>query len=144
VFVQSVFLGDITAAYEKNPNLESLLFDGFFNKGKRPKLLTIADLCAKMDFQLFIKRSQAGDESSLKPSSGVSPPLRSAQPLHSLTATAVRSFQPISFRRNAITLVRTPSASSQGRRTRGLRLTRTSVSMSPHYVRPAFSHYLRR
>lgn len=33
--IQSVFLGDITSAYEKNPNLESLLFDGFFNKGKR-------------------------------------------------------------------------------------------------------------
>jgi len=30
--IKSVFLGDITAAYEKNPNLESLLFDGFFNK----------------------------------------------------------------------------------------------------------------
>ncbi|KAH9996541.1 6-phosphogluconate dehydrogenase [Russula vinacea] len=30
--IKSVFLGDITSAYEKNPNLESLLFDGFFNK----------------------------------------------------------------------------------------------------------------
>jgi len=30
--IKSVFLGDITSAYEKTPNLESLLFDGFFNK----------------------------------------------------------------------------------------------------------------
>lgn len=30
---QSVFLGDITKAYEKTPNLESLLFDDFFNRG---------------------------------------------------------------------------------------------------------------
>lgn len=30
---QSVFLGDITAAYQKNKDLESLLFDDFFNKG---------------------------------------------------------------------------------------------------------------
>jgi 6-phosphogluconate dehydrogenase len=32
VFAQSVFLGDITAAYTKTPKLESLLFDDFFNK----------------------------------------------------------------------------------------------------------------
>jgi hypothetical protein len=31
---QSVFLGDITAAYEKNSKLESLLFDDFFTKGE--------------------------------------------------------------------------------------------------------------
>jgi 6-phosphogluconate dehydrogenase len=31
---QSVFLGDISAAYEKNSKLESLLFDDFFNKGE--------------------------------------------------------------------------------------------------------------
>ncbi|KDQ17715.1 hypothetical protein BOTBODRAFT_29871 [Botryobasidium botryosum FD-172 SS1] len=30
--IKSVFLGDITAAYEKNRELESLLFDDFFNK----------------------------------------------------------------------------------------------------------------
>ena len=30
--IKSVFLGDITAAYQKNGNLESLLFDDFFNK----------------------------------------------------------------------------------------------------------------
>jgi 6-phosphogluconate dehydrogenase len=30
--IKSVFLGDITSAYEKNKNLESLLFDDFFNK----------------------------------------------------------------------------------------------------------------
>ncbi|KAF8527850.1 6-phosphogluconate dehydrogenase [Hysterangium stoloniferum] len=30
--IKSVFLGDITKAYEKTPDLESLLFDGFFNK----------------------------------------------------------------------------------------------------------------
>lgn len=30
---QSVFLADITKAYEKTPKLESLLFDDFFNKG---------------------------------------------------------------------------------------------------------------
>jgi len=30
--IKSVFLGDITSAYEKNPDLESLLFDNFFNK----------------------------------------------------------------------------------------------------------------
>ena len=28
-------MADITKAYEKDPNLESLLFDDFFNKGKR-------------------------------------------------------------------------------------------------------------
>ena len=32
---QSVFLGDITAAYHKNPELESLLFDDFFIKGRQ-------------------------------------------------------------------------------------------------------------
>ena len=31
--MQSVFLGDIASAYTKNPQLESLLFDDFFNKG---------------------------------------------------------------------------------------------------------------
>ena len=31
--IKYVFLGDITKAYEKTPNLESLLFDDFFNKG---------------------------------------------------------------------------------------------------------------
>ncbi|KAI0757186.1 6-phosphogluconate dehydrogenase [Daedaleopsis nitida] len=30
--IKSVFLGDITAAYQKNDKLESLLFDDFFNK----------------------------------------------------------------------------------------------------------------
>jgi 6-phosphogluconate dehydrogenase len=30
--IKSVFLGDISAAYQKDPKLESLLFDGFFNK----------------------------------------------------------------------------------------------------------------
>ncbi|KAI0361824.1 6-phosphogluconate dehydrogenase [Trametes cingulata] len=30
--IKSVFLGDITAAYQKNEKLESLLFDDFFNK----------------------------------------------------------------------------------------------------------------
>ncbi|KAF8559282.1 6-phosphogluconate dehydrogenase [Imleria badia] len=30
--IKSVFLGDIAAAYEKKPQLESLLFDDFFNK----------------------------------------------------------------------------------------------------------------
>ncbi|KAF8529493.1 6-phosphogluconate dehydrogenase [Gautieria morchelliformis] len=30
--IKSVFLSDITKAYEKSPNLESLLFDDFFNK----------------------------------------------------------------------------------------------------------------
>ncbi|TFK76895.1 6-phosphogluconate dehydrogenase [Pluteus cervinus] len=30
--IKSVFLGDITKAYQKNPKLESLLFDDFFNK----------------------------------------------------------------------------------------------------------------
>jgi len=30
--IKSVFLGDITSAYGKNPQLESLLFDDFFNK----------------------------------------------------------------------------------------------------------------
>jgi len=33
ILLQSVFLEDITAAYQKNTNLESLLFDDFFNKG---------------------------------------------------------------------------------------------------------------
>jgi hypothetical protein len=33
--LQSVFLGDITSAYTKNPKLESLLFDDFFNRGER-------------------------------------------------------------------------------------------------------------
>jgi 6-phosphogluconate dehydrogenase len=33
-YFQSVFLSDITAAYRKNPQLESLLFDDFFNKGE--------------------------------------------------------------------------------------------------------------
>jgi 6-phosphogluconate dehydrogenase len=45
---QSVFLSDITAAYRKNPQLESLLFDDFFNKGEstfrseRPSLTSTA------------------------------------------------------------------------------------------------------
>ncbi|KAK2461754.1 hypothetical protein APHAL10511_006217 [Amanita phalloides] len=30
--IKSVFLGDITSAYTKNPKIESLLFDDFFNK----------------------------------------------------------------------------------------------------------------
>lgn len=30
--IRSVFLKDITAAYRNNPDLENLLFDGFFNK----------------------------------------------------------------------------------------------------------------
>ena len=30
--IKSVFLGDITSAYQKNGQLESLLFDDFFNK----------------------------------------------------------------------------------------------------------------
>jgi 6-phosphogluconate dehydrogenase len=43
---QSVFLSDITKAYEKSPNLESLLFDDFFNKGSTsflvfPLILTV-------------------------------------------------------------------------------------------------------
>ncbi|KAJ7630686.1 6-phosphogluconate dehydrogenase [Roridomyces roridus] len=33
--IKSVFLGDITAAYNKNAQLESLLFDDFFNKAIR-------------------------------------------------------------------------------------------------------------
>lgn len=30
--IKSVFLGDITSAYQKTPQVESLLFDDFFNK----------------------------------------------------------------------------------------------------------------
>jgi 6-phosphogluconate dehydrogenase len=30
--IRSAFLGDIKAAYHKNPKIESLLFDGFFRK----------------------------------------------------------------------------------------------------------------
>ncbi|KAI0670085.1 6-phosphogluconate dehydrogenase, partial [Trametes maxima] len=33
--IKSVFLGDITSAYQKNQQLESLLFDDFFNKAVR-------------------------------------------------------------------------------------------------------------
>lgn len=33
---QSVFLKDITVAFDKNKDLESLLFDDFFNKGIIP------------------------------------------------------------------------------------------------------------
>lgn len=40
ITLQSVFLGDITKAYEKTPNLESLLFDDFFNKGSVPFFLS--------------------------------------------------------------------------------------------------------
>jgi 6-phosphogluconate dehydrogenase len=56
--MQSVFLGDITSAYEKNPNLESLLFDGFFNKGGRlwPPTLVI---CA-LNWVLSYPQSTAG------------------------------------------------------------------------------------
>jgi len=35
-----VFLGDITAAYQQNPNLESLFFDDFFQRGKAIYWLT--------------------------------------------------------------------------------------------------------
>lgn len=37
-FPASVFLGDITTAYEKNPKLENLLFDDFFNKASASRL----------------------------------------------------------------------------------------------------------
>ncbi|KAG5639368.1 6-phosphogluconate dehydrogenase, decarboxylating [Sphagnurus paluster] len=36
--IKSVFLSDITSAYQKNPKLESLLFDDFFNKGTWPSV----------------------------------------------------------------------------------------------------------
>ena len=39
--MQSVFLGDIAAAYEKDAALESLLFDDFFNKGELVYAITI-------------------------------------------------------------------------------------------------------
>lgn len=43
IALQSVFLGDITSAYEKNPALESLLFDGFFKKGNLFQALNLVD-----------------------------------------------------------------------------------------------------
>lgn len=36
--IKSVFLSDITSAYQKNGKLESLLFDDFFNKGNENRL----------------------------------------------------------------------------------------------------------
>ncbi len=127
--MQSVFLGDITSAYEKNPNLESLLFDGFFNKGGRLWPSTLVDLCTELGSQLSTKHSRAGDGLLLRLSSGASRFLRSAQHLPSSTGTAVTFSQPISSRRSAITLVLTPSVSSQGRRTRGSRPARIFVSV---------------
>lgn len=142
--MQSVFLGDITSAYEKNPNLESLLFDSFFNKGGRPSPLV--DLCAELGSQLSTKHSRAGDGSMLRLSSGVSPFLRSPQHLPSSTGTAVTFSQPISSKRNAITLVLTPSVSSQGKRTRGSRPARIFVSVLfqlPNYSSPYRPHVRR-
>lgn len=37
IALQSVFLKDITSAYDKKQDLESLLFDDFFNKGMFPE-----------------------------------------------------------------------------------------------------------
>jgi 6-phosphogluconate dehydrogenase len=37
--IRSVFLGDITSAYTKNPELENLLFDDFFNKASTSTFL---------------------------------------------------------------------------------------------------------
>jgi 6-phosphogluconate dehydrogenase-like protein len=90
--------------------------------------LLLVDLHAELVSQLSTKHSQAGDASLPRPPSGESPSLHSAQPLLSSTATAVTFSQPILFRGNAITLVRIPSVSSQGRRTRGSELARISVS----------------
>lgn len=127
--MQSVFLGDITSAYEKNPNLESLLFDGFFNKGARLWPPTLVNLCIELGSQPSTKHSPAGDGLLLRVPSGVSPSLRSAQHLPSSTATAATFSQPISYRRSAITLVLTPSVSSQGRRMRGSSPARIFVSV---------------
>ena len=127
--MQSVFLGDITSAYEKNPNLESLLFDSFFNKGECLWSPTSVDLCIEPGSQLYTKHSPAGDGLLLRVPSGVSPSLRSAQHLPSSTATAATFSQPISSRRSAITLVLTPSVSSQGRRMRDSSPARIFVSV---------------
>ena len=86
-------------------------------------------ICALNRFQLSTKHSRAGDGLLLRVSSGVSPSLRLAQHLPSSMGTAVTFSQPISSRLSAITLVLTPSVSSQGRRTRGSRLAKIFVSV---------------
>lgn len=48
--IQSVFLKDITAAYDKTPKLESLLFDDFFNKGElRPSGIVLTSEYSFLD-----------------------------------------------------------------------------------------------
>ena len=90
VRVQSVFLSDIASAYRKNPELESLLFDEFFNKGQKFCNHRLTHTYTQF-YQLSTRLSPAGDVSSLKPSSGAFPLPPSVLLSHSSTVIEVKS-----------------------------------------------------
>jgi hypothetical protein len=125
--IKSVFLGDITAAYHKTPELESLLFDDFFNKGRHLIRLHFSQRLTWAS-QPCTRRSPAGAASSRRLCSGVSRPRRSALRSPSSTATAARSCPRTCSRPSVTTSARTPSRSCPARRTTASRPARTSVS----------------
>ncbi|MCO5614618.1 hypothetical protein L7F22_068902 [Adiantum nelumboides] len=107
--IRSVFLKDITNAFRKNPTLENLLFDDFFNKA-------IHD--AQEGWRRVVAQAMLW---------GI-PPQPSRQPCRSLTATAPSACPPTCSRPSEISLAPTPSVSCPERRTTSSSPTRTSTS----------------
>ena len=99
--IKSVFLGDITSAYQKTPALESLLFDDFFNKGTisplQRNLFTFSNN-RSINPQLSTKHNLAGAVSSPKLFYGVFLLLPSALLWRSSMDTGAQSFPRISSR----------------------------------------------
>ena len=127
--IKSVFLGDITSAYQKTPNLESLLFDDFFNKAAHKAqpgwrrivaqavlwgIPTPAFSAALTFFDGY--RSEVVPANILQ--AQVNPP----------RPTLIRRFFDKRAPRSVITSARTRSRSFLARRTPSSRSARTSVS----------------
>lgn len=125
-----MFLGDITAAYQKNPELESLLFDDFFLKGAYEPNARRSQLTIN---QLSTRPSPDGGACALRLPYGVYLFPRSRRRCPSSTATGVQCFQPTCCKLNATTLVHTRSASFLERRMSVSSPTRISVRPLLHF-----------
>ena len=107
--IRSVFLKDITAAYRDNPDLENLLFNGFFNKAihkAQPGWRDVISKCALLGIPT--------------PAFGTA--------LNWFDGYRTKTCQRTCSKLNAITLVLTPSKSSRSMPARNTLRARISMS----------------
>ena len=124
--IKSVFLGDITSAYQKNGQLESLLFDDFFNKAVHKaqpgwRRVVAQGIIWGIPVPAFSTALSFFDgyRSEVLPANLIQAQVRAGDQLQRVC--------PLITPYSVITSVPTPSASFPARRTPSSSLARTSV-----------------